>query len=349
MSKNRNGKIELLRFIMAAIIVIHHSGRIEGRGNIFPRGSLAVEFFFLISGYFLAAHCGKLQAVKCNDVGRETMTFILNKIRPFYLMMIIAEIFALFINLIICSDGAFGKIIGAVNEVLLLNMTGHRLYAFNVIWYISAMIISMFVIFPICRKYFSVFVNVIAPVSGVLILGALYIAYGSQTGPNEVVAGFIYRGLLRGFAELCMGVFAFNIVCMLRAYNFSKIGYALLTILEIILYVVSIYFMTRSNTAYDLFVFYILFFAVIISFCNDGSWNKMFNHRICYRLGKYSLALYLGHVYWADLINVLPIQNWNIKFILFIICAALFALILEFVAELCKIGLKKFGNLLLDS
>ena len=349
MNKTRNGKIELLRFLMAVIIVIHHSGRIEGGVNIFPRGSLAVEFFFLISGYFLAAHCEKLQAVKCNDVGRETMTFILNKIRPFYLMMIIAEFFALIINLVICSDGAFGKIIGAVNEVLLLNMTGHRLHAFNVIWYLSAMIISMFTIFPICRKYYSVFVNIIAPVSGVLILGALYIAYGSQTGPNEVVAGFIYRGLLRGYAELCMGAFAFNIVCTLRAYNFSKIGYTLLTVLEIILYIVSLCFMMRSNTTYDLFVFYILFFAVIISFSNEGSWNRIFNNPICYRLGKYSLALYLGHVYWADLINILPIYNWSIKFILFIICAAVFALILEFVAEWCRFGLKKLGNLLIDS
>ena len=47
MKKMRNGNIELLRFLFCADIVLYHAG-------FLPRGYVGVEFFFMVTGFFLA-------------------------------------------------------------------------------------------------------------------------------------------------------------------------------------------------------------------------------------------------------------------------------------------------------
>lgn len=53
--KRRNGEIDILRAVFAIIILIYHYHEIYQRSaNYFTRGYLGVEFFFLVSGYYLA-------------------------------------------------------------------------------------------------------------------------------------------------------------------------------------------------------------------------------------------------------------------------------------------------------
>ena len=53
--KKRNGEIDILRAVFAIIILIYHSHIIYLKSaNYFIRGYLGVEFFFLVSGYYLA-------------------------------------------------------------------------------------------------------------------------------------------------------------------------------------------------------------------------------------------------------------------------------------------------------
>ena len=57
MSAKRNGKIEFLRFLFSLIIVVHHSRMFLGDEiSPFLGGSLAVEFFFFVSGYLMMAY-----------------------------------------------------------------------------------------------------------------------------------------------------------------------------------------------------------------------------------------------------------------------------------------------------
>ncbi len=55
MKTKRNGRIELLRFLFALVILLHHTRFLFGyEQGILIGGSFAVEFFFLVSGYLLA-------------------------------------------------------------------------------------------------------------------------------------------------------------------------------------------------------------------------------------------------------------------------------------------------------
>ena len=46
----KNNYIEFLRFLFCSIIVVHHSS------NLFPSGAFAVEFFYIVMGYFAIKH-----------------------------------------------------------------------------------------------------------------------------------------------------------------------------------------------------------------------------------------------------------------------------------------------------
>lgn len=59
----RNAEIEFLRFFMASIVVCFHQTH-----TFLPRGLLAVEFFFILSGYLLAMSLNKIKG--------EDFTFI---------------------------------------------------------------------------------------------------------------------------------------------------------------------------------------------------------------------------------------------------------------------------------
>ena len=100
--KKRNGKIDFLRLFFAVIIVLHHSRYVLGyEESIFIGGALAVEFFFIVSGYLMMAHIAKLEGAKrpaarldagnesnvsgVDDMrlGSETYHYLMRKIRGF--------------------------------------------------------------------------------------------------------------------------------------------------------------------------------------------------------------------------------------------------------------------------
>lgn len=107
--KLKNGKIELLRFIMAVIVMFHHSHYLNNNSSIlFPRGSLAVEFFFLISGYFLAVKCDPAtNSHTQKTLGSDTISFLINKYKPVAVYIWISEIFGFIMSLVKPLKGFF--------------------------------------------------------------------------------------------------------------------------------------------------------------------------------------------------------------------------------------------------
>jgi peptidoglycan/LPS O-acetylase OafA/YrhL len=72
-SKPRNNIVELFRFIYSLLVVGYHVqfSYSDEKIDFFENGALAVEFFFLLSGYFLARSLEKL--------GKDEQTFLLKK------------------------------------------------------------------------------------------------------------------------------------------------------------------------------------------------------------------------------------------------------------------------------
>ena len=87
MAKARNGKIEWMRFVFSILIVLFHInleiwGGKQTFGDYFSlsgRGRIGVEFFFVVSGYLMAATAFRNQK-KAGSLGKETVQFMTKKI-----------------------------------------------------------------------------------------------------------------------------------------------------------------------------------------------------------------------------------------------------------------------------
>ncbi len=75
-SSPRNGKTDLLKFLFAVTVAIYHFNcTTEYKKEIFNSAYMAVEFFFLVSGYFMAKTLSKLENRKDIDVLKESLKF----------------------------------------------------------------------------------------------------------------------------------------------------------------------------------------------------------------------------------------------------------------------------------
>ena len=86
-NQNRNGMIDLMRFILSIILVIFHGG--VGIYTLFNKqiiyfygGPTAVEFFFLISGYLMAKSINEIR--DNNNILKSSYNFFKKKILSFY-------------------------------------------------------------------------------------------------------------------------------------------------------------------------------------------------------------------------------------------------------------------------
>ena len=84
-SARRNGKIEILRFVFCVLVLLFHAEglvpggvKLPGFFSFFENGAIGVEFFFIVSGFFMAKSALKSPADE--KLGSETISFMSKKI-----------------------------------------------------------------------------------------------------------------------------------------------------------------------------------------------------------------------------------------------------------------------------
>ena len=199
MAKKRNAGIDFLRFVFAYITMLHHSRYVLGDENcVFLGGSLAVEFFFLVSGYLMmgsiekrklidataAGTAGNLnadgsKAAKAGgtSIGTETAQFLWRKVRSLLPEYLIAWGIG-FAFVVVAEQMHAGGIWRAFRsyffELTLLKMTGLFDGGINgVMWYVSSMLLCMAILYPLFRKYPDYMKKIGAPLIAVLLMGFL--------------------------------------------------------------------------------------------------------------------------------------------------------------------------------
>lgn len=170
----RNGKIDFLRLLFAFIIVLHHTRYLLGDDHcIFLGGSLSVEFFFFVSGCLMAASAdrkmkaagaagktsGKTPA-SAEGLGTETAHFLKKKLSAVFADFLTAWIIGFFFVAAaekLSLRGMAGLFVRDFFELGFLKMSGLYIGGLDgVVWYVSAMLLSMAVLYPLLRKLISV-------------------------------------------------------------------------------------------------------------------------------------------------------------------------------------------------
>lgn len=225
MTKQKNTLLELWRFFFCmAVLGVHFFTKTNL--NYFHAGYLGVEFFFLVSGYFIGSYYDKhligkplrlrLQSVAAYAGSRLTRLY------PFYLLALLLMLGVRIIRffnpaapfMAICSGLSILK--NCLAEFFLLQWTplGNEVLI-SISWFVPAVFWGglCFVLLLALTGRFGGFC--LSP----LISFFIYRYYFKLIGKIDVIAS--YHGILRGIAGIGFGVFIYFLCTALRAQTAS--------------------------------------------------------------------------------------------------------------------------------
>lgn len=293
--KNRFGKISLYKFLFSIMIIVFHVGNVLDYNKFkfnFGSGSIAVDFFFVVSGFFF---CRKYVNYKVkNSVGEDSFNYFINRTNRFIKYIIILLIIAIPFS-IFCLKFNFTSLINAFYKLLYIpHHTKCGSEIFGITWYIVAMILVESMLFPFLIKYKKEFVYIISPIIIILLGSYLLIRYGHFATPWKM-GTILYKGILRGIFEINIGMYLYLISEKISNVKFTKLSKILLLLFEITGYL-SIFVLVNLNNAHRRFDVLML---IIISICILISTNKNMylynfcNNKLFYFLEKLSLPMYI--------------------------------------------------------
>lgn len=294
--KQRNYAIDFWKLVFCMIIVIYHTATLvkDGRQTWFRGGYIGVEFFAIVSGYLLVASASKKNINK-EQIGKETFSFIMNKIRyffPYWIIFCIA-------NFIILNIGRNSELVlhNFVNSLWCagyLYMAGVGVTVLGVGWYVSSMLLNMFVLYPLCLKNKKFYTEILAPIAVCIIMGYFAHRYGMLAKVSQWY-GIVYTGTLRILSHMLLGGFAYSLSERISKIAFTKWEKIVLTILEnggLLAVLVMICF--RWEGDYDFLILFIFFCCITCLFSNVSYSSDIFNRTWIKKISHYSLLCYLS-------------------------------------------------------
>lgn len=332
----KNGKIELLRFIFAVFIVIYHYGGYVGgqKVSIGKNGYWGVEFFFLVSGFFFA---------KSAEINKKKITYahVWKFMASKYLYYIKYYLAALF--LIICKEvinryslkSILYNLIHTIPEVMLLGQLGFNNseyypngYYVSTSWYLSTLFIIFFVFTPLIYYNYTLFVKNISPIVIGGTLAFLLLNFGKISVAFEPI-GIGLAGLIRGACEICIGCVIYEV-----SKKYTK-SCKTMELLEPILWMCVFLFMILDiSNSVEFSMLIVTSFAVLLTAINNKT-MKFFNNFVVYYLGKLSFPLLILHdpiigIYFSFVKgSAYELHNRIIVFLVIILISMLFMFVIE--------------------
>ncbi len=210
--------LDLWRFIFCICVVLLHMNGELGV-PVMGAGYLGVEFFLIVSGYYMAERChrdyckkklsfsGKLKAV---------ITYIKSRLIRLYPLYILAFLITLIFTIVlqqISRQETLQLLKDNLGEVFLLQSTGLLGGGLNYPdWYVSAIFfagIGLYLLFLFAGSYGA---WGIIPVFS----AAIYLYFNQKIGKIDVIVS--YYGLLRALAGMGVGVLCFALVYVIQAH-----------------------------------------------------------------------------------------------------------------------------------
>lgn len=309
MKSGRNGSIDFWKILFSILIVVFHGKNLaEGQEWIFPGGSIGVEFFFVVSGVLMAASASKNTDAQ-GALGKDTFQFMKRKISGLLPNIYIAWCIAFLVEHI--GDFSIGNMfkdaVKSVWELLLITESGLRAYTANAVcWYISAMLLGIFITYPLLRKYKDTFYYIIAPLIVIFCMGITYREWSSLRIPHAW-NGLVYKSMIRAVMEIALGCLCYRISQFIRKADYTKTAKILWTVLEWGGYTaVIVWTFGHGPSKMDWTLVLLLAISITCTFSQVSMTDRFFSsHKIFNWLGEFSFSLFLGHGYWSHKMKIL--------------------------------------------
>ena len=312
-SKPRNNLVELFRFIYSLLVLGYHvqMSYEDDVYDIFENGAIAVEFYFLLSGYFLARSLEKLSKDEKTNIFLKVYYFMKNKVTALLNVHFLA-IVAIIIIIACCDTDSFlDKFLPGIPSIFLVHMIIVWSPDFNKAlivpeWYISSMLICMLFMVIIYLLFTKILKGIYATtiLIGVVCIIAIITGLATNWAFNQ---NMVYN--LRAWAEMNIGMFSYYVSISIKDKTYSNGIDILLKVVELIAYIVpAILGIIPYNLDFKSYILGVIFIfvGVFITFAEKGNiiHNEKVNMVFGY-LGAISLPIYLFHPVIISLIDYL--------------------------------------------
>lgn len=304
--------IEIWRLLFSISIVLCHAELLpwnvgaDGIRHI-NASTQGVEFFFLLSGFLMAQSVYREKQISpsLENLGGDTISFLMRKMKPIFPAYLFASAFELAIHYFLRFKKPSG-VIFRIWDILFLRATGlgyGRPMAVGGSWYLSAMFIAMWILYPLLKRYTNVFTHVIAPLSALFIFGWFEWKHGHINFALSIQNG-ICLGLLRAISVMCLGMFCYEL-CEKLKHNFTDNKPSVFITASELLSLGGILYITTQvrRTKADFLCIILIGIGIIAAFSGKSYtnvWLKNVNNNIISWMSSYSLALYLNHYVWLN-------------------------------------------------
>lgn len=287
MANNRLLSVEALRFIFMTIIALWHFGRI----NPFTHGYIAVDFFFILSGYFLYRSYIKHKY--------DAFSYTVAKLKRFYpeYIIVFAAAFLMKLQILLRSNDIITVLFNAISEGLLINGIG--LFGGSVnppSWYVSVLLIGGGILYEVLFYNRRLALSVVFPLF--VLFSYTYLLGFNGSIEQFATVGFVCQPLFRGMAGMALGIVlsAFS----LRYSEMLSCKHVILDVVSMIaVIVVGILLFYKQN--YDNMA--LLAFCMLILSCSisNSLVNRIFQSQIWAKLGGITFEMLLVHapVIWV--------------------------------------------------
>ena len=268
-----------------------------------------MEFFFLVSGYLMAAYEDRLcQPGEAERIGSDTAVYIFRRVKSLYPYLTFAVVvnflgWQLFRDGMLFDPRSCGGlkyfVSGLLNFIFPYSLGFQDYYYLGYSWYLSAMIWGMMILFPLLRHKRNLFYCVIAPLLAGLGLG-YYSWHYSMLGYIGTDKYLFSAGLIRGIAELSMGCLCYKFSQKLQGL-LTGTGKVLLTVLEVLCLAVVAYrvIFYQPNGVLDYIIFFLIAVIVAVAFSEQSLLTFRISSKWSSFLGKFTLAVYLNSNAWS--------------------------------------------------
>lgn len=299
--KAQNHAINFLKLFFLAVIVLHHSG-IALPVTIY-RGYIGVEFFFIVSGYFLYKTYIKKASMTLPVYAQKRFS----KLYPHYLFSFAAM--AIFYNI---THTEYDKSFLAVSsEILMLQNTG--IFTNGGInypcWYLSVLMFASLLVYG----FFRISNKPVRIIFSIVCISATYSYIFATRLRLETFStvSIFYLPFWRGVAGILLGALACEIQKALSDSFFER-GVWLTRIIECASFIgiASIFFIDYPA---DLIVTFLTFVLIIAVSSPYSVINKLSDNIVFKWLIKYEYAIFLNHALVLKAVEYLNIDRQLLK------------------------------------
>jgi peptidoglycan/LPS O-acetylase OafA/YrhL len=304
--------VEFWRFAFTVIVCLYHLEIYFGNQIVFPSGTCAVEFFFIIAGFTMAMsaarhYTGQPAPMSTKEAHAKAVNFVKNKLKAIYPVLIAAMLLYLVLTPVMPMmpgmpvKSRLQMLQNTEWEWLMLVGTpfGNQEGIAPIIplWFLTALLIVGYLYtFAIYRKYD--FVKFAAPAAGVLFY-MFFVQNAEKILDFYLPMGFFNAAMVRGIAEMSFGVSMYFLYEYLSKKKLGIIWRVILSLVEV--YAIFRYFQLTlfQPLGVDNYrrIPYIMI-IVLLSFLNITFLAKGLNKvgGLWRKAGGISLTMYLCHL-----------------------------------------------------